>query len=402
MFVQTSRIILSFLFVFGAISKLISMPFFDGMVAELILGADYFNQPKGMLIVQWLTRILVALELWIGIVLLQNKGFKRITLPLTLITLLLFTIHLFYESLKKENGFIEGNCGCFGDVLPMNNLESIIKNGIGIILAIYVWLKYKGQSFQSWMSSLFVGLVTLFTLSFGVKSYQNSPEIQNSETSNTPLLDTTNQSITMFNNQENIDIDSTSDQILEEETPIAKSETKTTSKVMVTTTTSENNTSISIQEKPQSTLGLLNYYVPDLKNHLQKNDTTLVCLFSMTCSHCQEVYRDLSSMRSSKKLPPIYLVNYGSEYEQNYFFIQAGNKDDPHYRIDGFTIFKRLLEGKTYPRILCVSQGKIIKEWDVDSYQKENFMNHFGIRKIKKEEQKKGLQLDLNQGNSPW
>jgi hypothetical protein len=206
----------------------------------------------------------------------------------------------------------------------------------------------------------------------------------------------------MFNNQENIDIDSTSDQILEEETPIAKSETKTTSKVMVTTTTSENNTSISIQEKPQSTLGLLNYYVPDLKNHLQKNDTTLVCLFSMTCSHCQEVYRDLSSMRSSKKLPPIYLVNYGSEYEQNYFFIQAGNKDDPHYRIDGFTIFKRLLEGKTYPRILCVSQGKIIKEWDVDSYQKENFMNHFGIRKIKKEEQKKGLQLDLNQGNSPW
>jgi hypothetical protein len=29
-------------------------------------------------------------------------------------------------------------------------------------------------------------------------------------------------------------------------------------------------------------------------------------------------------------------------------------------------------------------------------------MNHFGIRKIKKEEQKKGLQLDLNQGNSPW
>jgi hypothetical protein len=402
MFVQTSRIILSFLFVFGAISKLISMPFFDGMVAELILGADYFNQPKGMLIVQWLTRILVALELWIGIVLLQNKGFKRITLPLTLITLLLFTIHLFYESLKKENGFIEGNCGCFGDVLPMNNLESIIKNGIGIILAIYVWLKYKGQSFQSWMSSLFVGLVTLFTLSFGVKSYQNSPEIQNSETSNTPLLDTTNQSITMFNNQENIDIDSTSDQILEEETPIAKSETKTTSKVMVTTTTSENNTSISIQEKPQSTLGLLNYYVPDLKNHLQKNDTTLVCLFSMTCSHCQEVYRDLSSMRSSKKLPPIYLVNYGSEYEQNYFFIQAGNKDDPHYRIDDFTIFKRLLEGKTYPRILCVSQGKIIKEWDVDSYQKENFMNHFGIRKIKKEEQKKGLQLDLNQGNSPW
>ena len=404
MIVQISRIILSFLFVFGAISKLISMPFFDGMVAELILGSDYFNQPKGMLIVQWLTRILVSLELWIGIALLQNKGFKRITLPLTFITLLLFTIHLFYESLRKENGFIEGNCGCFGDVFPMNNLESIIKNGIGIILAIYVWLKYKGQSFQFWVSSLFVGLVTLFTLSFGVKSYQNTTEIQNSETSNTTLLDTTDQSIKIFNNQGNISIDSTSDQdqILEEETPKAKSEIKPTSKVIDTQTTPENTTSISTQEKPQSTFELLNYYVPDLKNYFQKNDTTLVCLFSMTCSHCQEVYRDISSMKSSKKLPSIYLINYGSEYEQNYFFTQAGNKDDPHYQIDDFTIFKRLLEGKTYPRILCVSQGKIIKEWDVDSYQKENFMNHFGIRKIKKEEQKKGLQLDLNQGNSPW
>ena len=107
-------------------------------------------------------------------------------------------------------------------------------------------------------------------------------------------------------------------------------------------------------------------------------------------------------MKSSKKLPLIYLVNYGSEYEQNYFFTQAGSKEDPHYRIDDFTLFKRLLEGKTYPRILYVSQGEIIKEWDVDSYQKKNFMNHFGIRKIEKEEQKNGLQLDLNQGNSPW
>ena len=402
MIIQISRILLSFLFVFGAISKLISMPFFDGMVAELILGPDYFNQPKSMLLVQWLTRILVALELWIGIALLQNKGFKKITLPLTLITLLLFTIHLIYESLKKENGFIEGNCGCFGDVLPMTNLESIIKNTIGIVLTIYVWVMYKGQSFQAWVPSLFVGLVTLFTLSFGVKSYQNSTETLYSETSNTPRLDTTKQIKKMFNNQGNTDIDSTSNPIIEEKISIVETEIKPTTKDIETKTSPRNNTSNSIQEIPLSTLELLDYYVPDLKNHLQKNDTMLICLFSMTCSHCQEVYRDISSMKSSKKLPLIYLVNYGSEYEQNYFFTQAGSKEDPHYRIDDFTLFKRLLEGKTYPRILYVSQGAIIKEWDVDSYQKENFMNHFDIRKIEKEEKKNGLQLDLNQGTSPW
>ena len=399
MIVQISRLLLSFLFIFGAVSKLISMPFFDGMVAELILGQDYFNRPQEMILVQWLTRILVAIELLIGIALLQNKGFKKVTLPLTLLTLILFTVHLFYESLKKENGFIEGNCGCFGDVLPMNNLESIIKNVIGISLAIFTWFKFDNQTFLSWTSSVFIGLVTLFTLSFGVKSYQKAPESLNSTT--------LSQNITI---QDTTDTDSQDSMLIDSLTPSSnkevlikesKKETTTLEKI-ITTIPKENNVSNSSKISHQTKLELLNYYVPDLKNHLQKNDTTLVCLFSMTCSHCQEVYRDISSMKSSSKLPPIYLVNYGSEYEQNYFFTQAGNKNDPHYKIEDFSIFKRLLEGKTYPRILSISKGKILKEWDVDSYQKEDFMNHFGIKKIIEKEKNDGLQLDLNQGNSPW
>jgi hypothetical protein len=399
MIVQISRLLLSFLFIFGAVSKLISMPFFDGMVAELILGQDYFNRPQEMILVQWLTRILVAIELWIGIALLQNKGFKKVTLPLTLLTLILFTAHLFYESLKKENGFIEGNCGCFGDVLPMNNLESIIKNVIGISLAIFIWFKFDNQTFRSWTSSVFLGLVTLFTLSFGVKSYQKAPESLNSTTlsQNITIQDTTD-----TDSQDNMLIDSLTP-ALNKEVLIKESKKETTTlEKIITTIPKENNVSNSSKISPQTTLELLNYYIPDLKKHLQKNDTTLVCLFSMTCSHCQEVYRDISSMKSSSKLPPIYLVNYGSEYEQNYFFTQAGNKNDPHYKIEDFTIFKRLLEGKTYPRILCTSKGKILKEWDVDSYQKEDFMNHFGIKKIIEKEKNDGLQLDLNQGNSPW
>ena len=399
MIVQISRLLLSFLFIFGAVSKLISMPFFDGMVAELILGQDYFNHPQEMILVQWLTRILVAIELWIGIALLQNKGFKKVTLPLTLLTLILFTVHLFYESLKKENGFIEGNCGCFGDVLPMNNLESIIKNVIGISLAILTWFKFDNQTFRSWTSSVFLGLVTLFTLSFGIKSYQKAPESLNSTTLSQNI---TIQDITDTDSQDSVLIDSltpaSNKEVLIKE---SKKETTTLEKI-ITTIPKENNVSNSSKISPQTTLELLNYYVPDLKKYLQKNDTTLVCLFSMTCSHCQEVYRDISSMKSSSKLPHIYLVNYGSEYEQNYFFTQAGNKNDPHYKIEDFTIFKRLLEGKTYPRILCISKGKILKEWDVDSYQKEDFMNHFGIKKIIEKEKNDGLQLDLNQGNSPW
>lgn len=404
MIIQISRIILSFLFVFGAISKLISMPFFDGMVAELILGQDYFNQPKSMVLVQWLTRILVAIELWIGIALLQNKGFKKVTLPLTIVILLLFTAHLFYDSFTKENGFVEGNCGCFGDVLPMTNLESIIKNVIGLAVAIYTWIKYNNQEFKSWTASVFVGLVTLFTLSFGVKSYQNITEVSNS----TILLEDTILTDTIETNFNELQEDSTitekagNDELETKSLNTEASDKETPPKNINSKISPKNISSSSNQKSPKTTLDLLNLYAPDLDSYLQKNDTTLVCLFSMTCSHCQEVYRDISSMKLSKKLPPIYLINYGTEYEQNYFFTQAGSKKDPHHRIDDFTLFKRLLEGKTYPRILCITQGKILKEWDVDSYQKEKFMAHFGIDEVIKKQENNGLQLELNQGNSPW
>jgi len=171
-FLKISRLFLSFLFVFGAISKLISMPFFDGMVAELFLGDNYFNNAKGMFWTQLVGRILVAVELVIGVALLQNKWFKSIVLPATIITLLLFTIHLFYASLNTPNGFTEGNCGCFGDVLPMTNLESIWKNIIGLAIGVWVWFKYTAENkFSSWVSPTMLGLVTMFTLSFGIKSY---------------------------------------------------------------------------------------------------------------------------------------------------------------------------------------------------------------------------------------
>jgi hypothetical protein len=159
--VQFGRILLSFLFVFGAVSKLVSMPFFDGMVAELLLGKNYFDNPSGMTWVQWLTRALVAIELVLGLALLQGKWFIKIVLPATMGMLILFTIHLFYEGFSQVNGFTEGNCGCFGDVLPMTNLESIIKNALGMLAGIFVWIKYRKEDlFAGWVAPSILGLIT--------------------------------------------------------------------------------------------------------------------------------------------------------------------------------------------------------------------------------------------------
>jgi len=397
--VQIGRIVLSFLFVFGAVSKLVSMPFFDGMVAELLLGKDYFDQPDAMRWVQWITRILVAAELLLGLALLQNKWFKKVVLPATLGMLVLFTIHLFYEGFRQENGFIEGNCGCFGDVLPMTNLESIIKNVIGMLFGVIIWIKYKAEDqFSSWVAPVLLGAITLFTLSFGVKSYVSNTEVTtNLGTAYPAEVDSADSLISLADTaiEENVP-----DELEEVQAPDTKTAASEPDKTPVKTTPK---VEAPKEETPSDiTLKLLRTYAPDIASQGIDKNTRLVCLFSMTCSHCQEVYRDLSAMKSSGKLPQMYLVNYGTEYEQNYFFTQAGDSKDAHTRTEDFVNFKRMLQGKTYPRLLYIKNGKIVNGWDVDTYQKESFMKYFGIEKLVEKSDGGGLQLELNEGDSPW
>ncbi|HAV25619.1 MAG TPA: hypothetical protein DCX01_05535 [Bacteroidetes bacterium] len=386
---KIGRLILSFLFIFGAVSKLISMPFFDGMVAELLLGKNYFDNASGMIWVQWITRILVAAELVLGFALLQNKWFKNLVLPATMGILVLFTIHLFYEGFRQVNGFTEGNCGCFGDVLPMTNLESIIKNVLGMAIGIYVWLRHnKDNSFASWVAPTFLGLITLFTLSFGVKSYESTaatPVTEKLGLAEKPL--------------QNLPVDTVVNRIIEEEETTTKPIVKPKETAPVV---AKEVTPVVVRKTPSDiTLELLYTYAPAIESQNLAYGSKMVCLFSMTCSHCQEVYRDLTAMNTSGKLPNVYLVNYGTEYEQNYFFSQAGNVKSPHTRTEEFSDFKRMLEGKTYPRMLYVKDGKIVKEWDVDTYDKAGFMRYFGIEKLE-EKKEGGLQLEIQDGASPW
>ena len=396
---KIGRLILSFLFVFGAVSKLVSMPFFDGMVAELLLGENYYDHPSGMLWIQWFTRILVAAELVLGIAILQNKWFKSLVLPATLGMLVIFTIHLFYEGFKQVNGFTEGNCGCFGDILPMTNLESIIKNVIGIAIGVFIWFKFnKDNVFASWVAPTFLGLITLFTLSFGVKSYEAkavAPVTEQLGLTETLVID----SIIPL---EQDPVKMEQDAVKENSTPPSTTEEEPKKAEAKDEGLQEEVPAVKQITPSDKTLQLLYTYAPAIESQNLAYGSKIVCLFSMTCSHCQEVYADLVAMKASGKLPNIYLVNYGTEYEQNYFFAQAGNVKSPHTLTEEFPDFKRMLEGKTYPRILYVKDGEILKEWDVDTYEKVGFMKYYGIEKLEEKKSGGGLQLELKDGASPW
>jgi hypothetical protein len=257
---------------------------------------------------------------------------------------------------------------------------------------IYVLLTFKKEDvFKSWVSPTLLGVITLFTLSFGIKSYEAVAPSVLDELGTIPAI-------------ELMQADSIAQAaIAESETIIAETEIDVTEKIINKPSVDSVKTSkvVSVKTPSDLTLELLYKYAPSIKSQNLASGIKMVCLFSMTCSHCQEVYRDLSAMKSSGKLPKLFLVNYGAEYEQNYFFSQAGDSKDAHTRTEDFTHFKRMLEGKTYPRILVIKNGKIEKEWDVDTYEKSYVMRYFGIEKLE-EKKSGGLQLELQSGGSPW
>jgi uncharacterized membrane protein YphA (DoxX/SURF4 family) len=392
---NTLRVLLAVVFIFSAISKVISMPFFDGLVAEFLLGENYFDKPNALWWTQIFTRFVVGGELLLGIALLQNRALKNWVLPASILLLILFTVHLFFEGMANENGFVEGNCGCFGDVLPMTILESILKNIVGIGIAVYLWVSARKNgvpSLDSRFSAWVTGIVCLGTLLFGVKSYSleeiDIPEIQVTTEDSTAVDSAKGLSQdTLALLSESVEKrESESDEVSKQEKEKAVKTTVEQETPKKTTTTSKPKET---EKGPTKTVQILNQFGPhsDGKQANLEDGRKLVLMFSMTCSHCQDVYKDICQLSSyaEASIPQIYMYNFGRKFEQDYFFKQAGTCTHPFYRTEDYTAFKRMLEGEDFPRLLVLENGAIVQTWDVDSYSKTSFMEYFGIEEKKEE-----------------
>jgi len=380
--VKSGRIFLSVMFIFSGVSKLISLPFFDGLVAGLLIGPDYYDHYEALWYVQVLTRVIISSELLLGAALLQEIQLKKIVLPVTQFLLLVFTAHLFYEGFRS--GFVDGNCGCFGDVLPMTNLESIIKNVVAMLVVAFVWWKHVNRPymrFASWVMPFLLGLITLLTLWMTIKDY-------------TPTEPSELPGIIQEDIKPQVELINLDTSALENKDSIIEDKTSIESEKIIKTTTKEEKTSIVKEEKEvqkeeqtktptplEITKGLLKKYTKFSDGSILnvEKEEQIVCMFSMTCGHCQEVYKDICGISQYAKFPKLFLFNFGQEFEQNYFFNQAGPCKDAHIRIDDYNEFMRLLEGKSFPRILVFKDGKIVKTWDIDTYSKESFLNYYGI-----------------------
>jgi len=80
----------------------------------------------------WFSRALIGLEFLVAIGFILPFYFKKITLPLSFYLLLFFSLFLGFEVFIL--GKWSGNCGCFGQLIPMTPPISLLKNVIALLL----------------------------------------------------------------------------------------------------------------------------------------------------------------------------------------------------------------------------------------------------------------------------
>ena len=154
--VQCSKfinIVIGSVFIIAAILKLMSIDEFE----IYIYSFDIFS----FLLTTFVSRIIIIGEFILGLFLILKINYK-LTWRLTFISLILFTLFLIYVAIFRQ----DANCHCFGELVELSPLESIIKN---LVMIAFLMLGQRttdnGQQTQAQSSKFKVQSSKLLVLS---------------------------------------------------------------------------------------------------------------------------------------------------------------------------------------------------------------------------------------------
>jgi uncharacterized membrane protein YphA (DoxX/SURF4 family) len=153
------RIFVGLVFITSAISKYISIDIFDLYIFE--------HNLFSISVTETLTRLLIAAECVIGIMLILNV-YARVFYYSALFLLAGFTIYLFLLPCFFDVDIT--NCHCFGKAIVLNRTESIVKNIILLILLFFISPKfYTFKKWETWIT------ITIGILAFAIFMIINTP-----------------------------------------------------------------------------------------------------------------------------------------------------------------------------------------------------------------------------------
>jgi len=148
------RIFLGLTFIASAMLKLFPIEAFDARILET---APFLGWTFSMII----ARIIIACELALGIFIVAGWWLRRVVYPLTIAMLGFFTCIIIYSFIRFGN---EPNCGCFGELLPFSNIQSLLKNIAFIAITFFLTYHTKEHTLKYWWIGMSVLAVSVFTI----------------------------------------------------------------------------------------------------------------------------------------------------------------------------------------------------------------------------------------------
>jgi len=145
---HTLRILIGAVFIASAIFKLIGIDAFEIYIFSL----QWFGLPASSIV----ARLIISSEFILGFLLVTNINFDIIK-KITLGVLILFSIFLAIQIVQGKTE----NCHCFGEIIQLSPLSSLIKN---IVLAALLLLAYKNTGFTLPQTAN----IRLFIISFAI------------------------------------------------------------------------------------------------------------------------------------------------------------------------------------------------------------------------------------------
>lgn len=335
------RIIISALFLLSAVAKSFPIWAFEKQLVDLGI-VNWCNAP-------YLARLIIALETAIAIAILQKHYIKSFVIPVTILLLIAFCAHLGMQ--MYEHGAMNGNCGCFGQLIPMTPLEAFIKNIITILMLIYVYKnvtdKEKGENRFS-----IILLIYFFSAFLMFFFFPFCPCKTTSETNSTlpPIV---------FDSSLVI-----SDTIHESHIDTAIKPNKIKDSVIT-----KKDTSIKIEVKIPEPVKVIskfsNYTDFNGKKVNLDEGKKIVCLFVPGCDHCRDAAKEMVKLSRTHKLPPAYVLFMNEETFKIPEFYKETKINYPYHLLEDIpTFFKLLGNNGSTPGMFYLWNGNIIKSYE--------------------------------------
>jgi thiol-disulfide isomerase/thioredoxin len=321
----TLRVFLFALFVFSAITKMFPIFPFEKQLVDLGF-ADWCLAP-------YLARLIIGVELGLGIALIQNHYLKRVVIPSTALLLIAFCIHLSYQIAIGQGG----NCGCFGQFIEMTPTEALIKNIV--TLGLLAWLFKISKEKKDNQRFSIVLLIGALSILFMFMYFPFSPcgkKCPPCEQLPCPPCDT------VF-----VPINNGGDTMIP---PVNPGPNPVTSKFS-------------------------NLNVFDGRPVSIDKGKKIVCFFIPGCDHCREAAKALTELSKDPSFPKVYIYFGDEEVEKIPEFFEVAGKKYP-YQVLGIGEFFTLMgpQGET-PGILYMWNGNIQKSYFGDQFSKEDLKN---------------------------